>query len=176
MNVGGNLGNLARWLTAGLEAATLGGLAALGLMAMLAGFSGMRWYRYGNLFSVGLYPSTVLDAGLGYWTFAGFSLAFLYFVAAGLVFALVFRARKRGLAPHLVGIGYGLLLYIAGDRLWWQSWSPYLVIYGNPSHLMWGHIVFGVMLGRIPTLWAARVATARPDERNSETFSMPDPP
>lgn len=176
MNVSGSTRNMLRWLAAGLEVSVLGGLAALGLIAVLGGFSGMRWYRYGNLFSVGLYPSTALDAGFGYWSFAGFALAFLYFVALGLAFALVFHSRKRGVAPHLAGVAYALALFIAGDRLWWQSWSPYLVIYGNPSHLMWGHVVFGAMLGWLPAFREARDARDKPEARNLETFSTLDPP
>lgn len=168
--------SLIRWMSAGLEASVLGGLAGVGLIVVLSGFSGMRWYRYGNLFAVGLYPSTVLDAGFGYWSLAGFALAFLYFVAQGLLFAMIFRSRRRGLAPHLVGVAYALLLYIVGDRFWWQAWSPYLVIYGNPTQLMWGHIAFGAMLGWIPALLESHEATGELDTRNHETFSSSDPP
>lgn len=144
------LKNSANRLAAGVEVSVLGGLLALGLMAVLAAFSGMRWYRYGNLFSIGLYPATIFDANFGYWSLAGFALGFLYFVVAGLLFACIFRSRKRGVGPYLVGVVYALLFFLAGDRLWWQAWSPYLVIYGVQSHLLWGHILFGVALGLLP--------------------------
>ncbi|MCC6264368.1 MAG: hypothetical protein IT169_12385 [Bryobacterales bacterium] len=145
------LRNGAKRLAAGVEVSAFGALSALALMTVLAGFSGMRWYRYGNLFSIGLYPTTIFDAGFGYWTLAGFSLAFLYFVFAGTLFALVFRARRRGIGPYFVGVAFSLVLFLVGDRLWWQSWSPFLVIYGDHSHLFWSHVVFGIALGWLPT-------------------------
>ncbi|MDZ7639846.1 MAG: hypothetical protein U5J83_16615 [Bryobacterales bacterium] len=145
-----------RWLAAGLEVSALGGLLAIGLMVVLSGFSGMPWYSYGNLFATGVYPPTILDARTGYWTLTGFALAFLYFVSTGLVFALVFRSRRRGVGPHLAGVAYALALFMAGDRLWWQSFSPYIVIYGIHSHLMWGHVLFGATLGLISRRRARR--------------------
>ena len=139
-----------RWVAAGLEVSALGAALAIALLVLLSRFSSMPWYSYGNLLATGIYPSTVLDERQGYWTFAGFSLAFLYFVGAGLLYSVVFRSRRRGIGPHLVGVAYALGLFLAGDRLWWQAWSPYIIIYGVHAHLMWSHVVFGVSLGWLP--------------------------
>jgi hypothetical protein len=144
------------WLAAGIEVSVLGALLALGLMVVLSGFAGMPWYSYGNLIATGVYPPTVLDERTGYWTASGYALAFLYFAVAGAMFALVFRSRRRGVGPHLVGVAYALALFMAGDRYWWQYWSPYLIIYGMHAHLMWGHVVFGVALGWLPARRALR--------------------
>ncbi len=163
------LKNSANRLAAGVEVSVLGGLFALGLMAVLAAFSGMRWYRYGNLFSIGLYPATIFDANFGYWSLAGFALGFLYFVAAGVLFACIFRSRKRGMGPYLVGVAYSLLFFLAGDRLWWQAWSPYLVIYGVQSHLLWGHILFGAALGLLPARLDRRELEETADDTDSES-------
>lgn len=157
------------WLAAGVEVSVLGALAALGLMVVLSGFSGMPWYSYGNLISTGVYPPTVLDQSPGYWTASGFALGFLYFVTAGLPFSLVFRSRRRGVGPHLVGVAYALALFMAGDRLWWQHGLPYLIVYGVHAHLMWSHVVFGVALGWLP---ARRVLRDPPRQLAAETASL----
>lgn len=138
------------WLAAGIEVSVLGALLALGLMVLLAGFAGMPWYSYGNLVATGVYPPTVLDERSGYWTASGYALTFLYFAGAGAAYSLVFRSRRRGIGPHLVGVAYALALFMAGDRYWWQHWSPYLIVYGMHAHLMWSHVVFGVTLGWLP--------------------------
>lgn len=169
MGVSHRLTNGLKWIAAGLEVSVFGGLLALGLMAALAGFSGMHWYRYGNLFSIGLYPATIFDAGFGYWSLAGYALAFLYFVFIGMLFACVFRGRRRGVGPHLVGVAYSLLFFLAGDRLWWQAWSPYLVIYGDHAHLLWGHVLFGFALGWLPTRLGKRDREELPENTSSET-------
>lgn len=169
------LRNGAKRLAAGVEVSALGGLSALALMTLLAGFSGMRWYRYGNLFSIGLYPSTIFDAGIGYWTLAGFSLAFLYFMVAGTLFAFGFRSRRRGIGPYLVGVAFSLVLFLAGDRLWWQSWSPYLVIYGDHSHLLWGHAVFGIALGWLPARLDIRGREVQENSAIPASLRLPEP-
>lgn len=171
MSVRNWLVNSTKWLAAGVEVSVFGSLFALSLMVVLSGFAGMHWYIYGNLFSIGLYPPSVLDARLGYWSFAGFALAFLYFVAIGMLFACVFRSRRRGVGPHLVGVAYSLLFFLAGDRLWWQAWSPYLVIYGVHAHLMWSHVLFGVVLGWLPARREKRDGDGEQEALHSETFS-----
>jgi hypothetical protein len=145
-----------QWLASGIEVSVLGALLALGLMVVLSGFAGMPWYSYGNLIATGVYPPTVLDERAGYWTASGYALAFLYFAGTGVLFSLVFRSRRRGVGPHLVGVAYALALFMAGDRYWWQYWSPYLIVYGIHAHLMWSHVVFGVALGWLPTRRALR--------------------
>lgn len=150
MSVRKSLANSTKWLAAGMEVSVFGSVLALSLLVVLSGFDGMHWYSYGNLFSIGLYSPTVLDMRFGYWSLAGFALAFLYFVVIGMLFACVFRSRRRGIGPHLVGVAYALAFFLTGDRLWWQAWSPYLVIYGIHAHLMWSHVLFGAALGWLP--------------------------
>jgi hypothetical protein len=134
---------------AGLEVAVGGALAALGLLVVLSRLSGLPWYAYGNLLSTSVYPLTVLETPPGYHTLAGFALGFLYFVAAGLLFSLVFPIRRGGAGPYLLGVFFSLVLFMLGDRYWWQSWVTYVVVYGVHSHLMWSHVAFGVVLGTI---------------------------
>jgi predicted anti-sigma-YlaC factor YlaD len=136
-------------LVAGLEVSVAAALAALTLLVLLSRFSGMPWFAYGNLFATTMYSADLLEVAHGYHTFAGFSLAFLYLVGCGLLFAAIFPSRRKGAGPYLVGVFFALALFMAGDRLWWQQWSRYIVIYGVHSHLMWAHVVFGVVLGAL---------------------------
>lgn len=119
------------------------------LLVLLAKLSGMPWFAYGNLFSTIIYSAAALEAPAGYHTLAGFALAFLYFVTCGVLFAFLFPGRRTGAGPYFVAVFFALLLFMAGDRLWWQSWSAFIVIYGVHSHLMWAHVVFGVALGAL---------------------------
>lgn len=145
-----SLGRYLRYsLVAGLEVSVMGALSAIALLVALGRFSGMPWYAYGNLFSTVLYSREVLEAAPGYHTLAGFALAFLYFVGSGLAFAIVFPGRRRGAGPFLVAVFFAIALFMAGDRIWWQRISSYIVIYGIHAHLMWAHVVYGVVLGGI---------------------------
>ncbi|MCW5962868.1 MAG: hypothetical protein KIT83_02425 [Bryobacterales bacterium] len=136
-------------LVAGLEVSAIGALAAIALLMALGRFAGMPWYAYGNLFSTVLYSPNVLEAAPGYHTLAGFALVFLYFVASGLAFAVIFPGRRRGAGPYLVAVFFAVALFMAGDRIWWQRISSYIVIYGVHAHLMWAHVVYGVVLGGV---------------------------
>lgn len=172
MNAPG-LGSYLRYaLIAGLEVSVSGALAALALLVLLSRLSGLPWYAYGNLFSTSVYPASVLEAAPGYHTLAGFALAFLYFVAGGLLFSLIFPVRRGGAGPYLLGVFFALALFMAGDRLWWQSWATYVVIYGVHSHLMWSHVAFGVVLGAIARR-RARLAEEPPEEDPVELLSGP---
>lgn len=136
-------------LVAGLEVSVMGALAALGLLILLGRFTGMPWHAYGNLFSTVFYSRDVLEADPGFHTAAGFALVFLYFTASGLIFSVGFPSNRRGPGPYLVAVFFALALFMAGDRVWWQQISSFIVIYGIHAHLMWAHVVFGVCLGNL---------------------------
>lgn len=157
-------------LVAGLEVSVMAALAAIGLVVGLGRFSGMPWYAYGNLFSTVVYSREALEAAPGYHTAAGFALVFLYFVASGLIFAFLFPSRRKGAGPHLVGICFAMALFMAGDRIWWQQISSFIVIYGIHSHLMWAHVVFGAFLGGVARRRAEREAP--PEHASDQPFSI----
>jgi len=140
---------LRRSLIAGLEVSVIAALAAIGLLVMLSRFNEMPWYAYGNLFATVVYSPATLEADSGYHTLAGFAMVFLYFVSSGLAFAVLFPGQRGGAGPYLVAVSFALALFMAGDRIWWQRLSSYIVIYGIHSHLMWSHVVFGVVLGSV---------------------------
>lgn len=161
---------LRRRMAAGLEISVLGSLLSVVLLLLLAKMSGMPWHSYGNLFATGLYPDTVLDELAGYWTATGFALVFLYFTLAGILFALLFWARRTGIGPHLVGVTYALALFLLGDRYWWQLVSPYIIIYGVQAHLMWTHVLFGVVLGLLPR----RLSRYNPPDSTAQSRNSDD--
>jgi hypothetical protein len=158
-------------LVAGFEVSVAAALVALLLLVVLSRFAGMPWFAYGNLFATTVYSADVLEVSYGYHTLAGFSLGFLYFVFAGLVFALVFPSRRHGAGPYLVGVFFALLLFMAGDRLWWQQWSRYIVIYGIHSHLMWAHVVFGCVLGALGGRRASLEAQPSPQQPETVVYN-----
>ncbi|MCU0227971.1 MAG: hypothetical protein MUF01_10065 [Bryobacterales bacterium] len=157
-------------LKAGVEVSALAALGSIAFLVALGRFAGMPWHAYGNLFSTVLYSRDVLEADPGYHTAAGFALVFLYFVACGLLFALAFPSNRKGVGPHLVGICFALALFMAGDRVWWQQISSFIVIYGIHAHLMWTHVVFGAMLGAVSRRRARDVAP--PDSVGAEPFTL----
>ncbi len=167
-----NLGRYVRCsLVAGLEVSVLGAVVAILLLITLGRFTGMPWHAYGNLFSTVLYSPDALETAPGYHTAAGFALVFLYFVASGLVFAIVFPSRRKGSGPYLVAVFFAIALFMAGDRIWWQQISSYIVIYGVHAHLMWAHVVYGVVLGTIARR-RIRLECPPEDTAPSETMSL----
>lgn len=146
-------------LIAAVEVSVGGAVLAVLLLVLLSRLYGMPWYAYGNLFSTTVYPPIVIEMGAAYHTIVGFSFVFLYFVASGLLFTCCFPLRRAGIGPYLLGLFYALILFMVGDRLWWESWSRYIVIYGIHSHLMWAHAVFGAALG---TIVSRRLSLAHP--------------
>jgi|GEM_PF-2307165 len=165
-------------LVAAVEVSVGGAVLAVLLLVLLSRLYGMPWYAYGNLFSTAVYPPIVIEMGAAYHTIVGFSFVFLYFVASGLMFTCCFPLRRGGIGPYLLGVFYALILFMVGDRVWWESWSRYIVIYGIHSHLMWAHIVFGAVLG---TIVSRRMALAIPratDEPvlNASEDAEPDSP
>jgi len=68
----------------------------------------------------------------------------------GALFGLTLAGRPAGLRTTLIGTAVGLGWYYLSFSILWRNVNPLIPLYTHPAPDVFGHALFGALLGRFP--------------------------
>ncbi len=138
-----------RLLLGGLQAGIIGALTLLAWLAIAS-----VWYRRSvwwvpNLAATAFYGDAAMQGGFTHYTWAGLAANLAFYGGLGAVFALLARERGRGVT-FLAAIAFGVGCYYVLSLFVWKAVSPTFALYSPSRAMLFGHLLYGGMLGRYP--------------------------
>lgn len=134
---------------AGLQAGMAGALVLLGWMAL-----SMVWARHSpwwfpNLMATPMGGEAALRNSFGRFTSAGIASVLLQYSLLGGLLAWLIPESTLGTRLVLFGIMTGLGFYYLMFFGIWRHYEPLMALYSPDRQLVVGHILYGLMLGRL---------------------------
>ena len=135
---------------AGFEAGMVATLAMLVWLALAA-----KWYRHtiwtaANIMASNFYGDNAIGPGFAWSSLSGVAVYLILYSLFGALFALAVRGGMSRLRLVLAGILAGVAWYYLWFGLLWPRIDPLVTLYTHDQPMMWGHMLFGGMLGRFP--------------------------
>jgi len=144
-------------LLAGLEAGLVAALCFLAWMGATAVLQRRGFWTAENLMASVFYGGSAIRRGFGASTFSGIALYVALYSLLGAGFAAASRSRLPRLRTTLAGILFGIGWYYLSFHVIWRAVAPLVTLLHVERMTLWGHAIYGAMLGRYP-VYAARLA------------------
>jgi hypothetical protein len=146
---------------AGFEAGMVAVLAMLGWLGLVS-----AWYRHSlwtpaNVMASCFYGNDALGPALSWKSLSGIAFYLIAYSLFGALFALVIGEGLSRRRLFLIGILTGAAWYYLWFGLLWPQLNPLVTLYTHDRPMLWGHFLFGAMLGRFPR-YVARLAAGEP--------------
>ncbi len=135
---------------AGLEAGMLGALLLLGWLGVAAKFHRRTFWASENLMASVFYGADAIRGGFSSRTVSGLALYLLVYSVLGALFALAIQARLPRFRTTLLGVLFALTWYYLSFQLIWKAVAPLITRLHMEAPTIWGHVIYGAMLGRYP--------------------------
>jgi hypothetical protein len=142
---------------AGLEAGMIASLCYLAWMGGTAVLQRRSFWTAENLMASVFYGDSAIRRGFGTITISGIALYVGLYSLLGAMFAMAARDRMPRLRLTLSGILFGIGWYYLSFHLIWKGVAPLVPLLHVEGTTLWGHAIYGAMLGRYPA-FAARLA------------------
>ncbi len=160
-------------LLAGLEAGMLGALALLVWLGVMAVWQRRTFWTAENLMATVFYGDAAIVRGFGARTFSGLALYLALYSLLGALFALAVQNRMPRLRVMLLSVLFALSWYYLSFRVIWKALDPLITRLHVEAPTMWGHVLYGAMLGRYPR-YLAREEKASPPSGPGESAPAED--
>jgi hypothetical protein len=158
---------------AGLQAGMMAVLLMLGWLGVSAVWQQHTFWTVANQMATLLHGGSAIVAGFGPYTASGIALYLVVYSLLGAVFAMAAPQRLTPLGTMLAGV----LLAVGWYLLWFQALGqrlmPLLWLLHSERPMVFGHVLYGVMLARFPVYLKNHEAAATPVPAQSS--SSPDP-
>jgi hypothetical protein len=118
-----------------------------------------------NLMASVFYGGPAIRSGFGVSTISGLALYVALYSLLGAGFAIAARDRMPRLRLTLTGILFGVGWYYLSFHVIWKAAAPLVTLLHVESTALWGHLLYGALLGRYP-VYAARMAGAAEAEES----------
>ena len=147
---------------AGFEAGAIGVIAMLFCLGLAS-----VWYRHtvwtvANIMASNFYGDEAIGPGFAASTLSGLAVYFILYSLFGALFGAVIRGSGFSRLRLVAG---GLLAGAAWYYLWfgllWRHFNPIVPLYTHDRPMLWGHLLYGAMLGRFP-LYYRRLTAVPP--------------
>ena len=135
---------------AGLQAGMLGGLAMLAWLGLSAVWGRRTFWTSANLAASVFYGPSAIGARFGRVTFPGLALWLLLYSLLGAVFALAVQTRLPRFRLTLVSVLFSVCWYYLSFHVLWPSALPLIARLHVETPTVWGHVLYGVVMGRFP--------------------------
>ncbi len=125
-----------------------GGIALVGVMALVSMLDRRGWWSYPNLLASQFYGVRGVGAGPGWPTISGIAFQLMVASLAGAVFGFVF-GRYGGLRRiFLLGLAWGGGVFFASEW-YYRAAAPAVLVYLPRAAAMAAHMVYGACLSGI---------------------------
>ena len=161
-------------LLAGLQAGMLGALALLAWLGVAAVWQRRSFWTSENLMASAFYGSAALGSGLGSRTVSGLALYLLLYSLLGALFALAVQTRLPRFRLTLASVLFALCWYYLSFQVIWKAFAPLITRLHVETPTIWGHIIYGAMLGRYP-VYLPRMEKTAPSSAEPATEGSPAP-
>ncbi len=142
---------------AGLEAGLIASFCLLAWLGAAAVLERRTFWTSENLMASVFYGNSAIRRGFGTSTISGLALYVALYSLLGAKFAMAARDRLPRLRLTLTGILFGIAWYYLSFHLIWKAVAPLVTLLHVESTTLWGHVLYGALLGRYP-VYAARLA------------------
>ncbi len=146
----------------GLEAGMLGGLAMLTWLGLSAILGRRTFWTSANLAATVFYGPSAIGSHFGRGTFPGLALWLLLYSLLGAVFAIAVQTRLPRFRLTLVSVLFSVSWYYLSFHLVWPSAVPLIARLHVETPTIWGHVLYGVVMGRFPVYLAQASKPAPP--------------
>mgnify|MGYP004701994133 CR=1 FL=1 len=136
-------------------------LAMMALVGLAAAWHRRTFWYAANVMASVFYGDDAVRPGFSWQTASGIALCLILYSAFGAFFGFLVRDRFPRLRATLLGIVAGLAWYYLWFGLLWPKLNPLIPLYTHDAAMMWGHILYGLMLGRY-TVYLERMAPKPP--------------
>jgi hypothetical protein len=140
---------------AGLEAGVIGALAMLVFLFAHSMLRGQNWWSYANLLGSASYGATALWRGFGRATLAGTALQLALGGLLGVVYGVCFARTRGRMVSLLLGLSCGLIWFFLSFWLLFRVAAPLIPVYASQPATLLAHVIFGLVLSRVPQLYQA---------------------
>ena len=146
---------------AGLAGWQAGMLAALAMLLWLGLTS--AWYRHSfwnaaDIMATTFYGASALGQGLAWSSFSGIAFYLIVYSLFGAFFGWIMEGAGKRRRLVLLGILAGGAWYYLWFGLLWIRLNPLVSLYTHDRPMLWGHLLYGAMLGRFPAYLERPVA------------------
>ena len=133
------------------------------------------WYRRAfwataNIMASGFYGASALGRGMSWASFSGIAVYLTLYSLFGALFAMSMNGTFTRARLVLIGILSGVAWYYLWFGLLWVHLNPLIALYTHDRPMLWGHLLYGAMLGRFP-VYLTRLA-GRPPQSEGETVPL----
>ncbi|HLJ17411.1 MAG TPA: hypothetical protein VKV15_23140 [Bryobacteraceae bacterium] len=135
---------------AGLEAGIIGGLAMLAFCILDSLWHHHPWWLIPNLLGSTFYGYRAFRMGPGMASASGIGLQLIILGFVGMIFAVLIASVPSRIRSTLLGMGAGLVWYIASQHLLFPQIGPLVAMYAPEPSTLLGYLLFGVCIGRFP--------------------------
>jgi len=135
---------------AGLQAGMLGVFWMLGWLGVSATWQNRSFWTAENLMATAFYGGSAIRPGFTRETFSGLALYLLIYSLLGALLAAVVRGRVSRTRAVLFSVLFALAWYYVSFRLIWRTVLPLVFLLHTSQATVFGHLVYGVVLGRFP--------------------------
>jgi hypothetical protein len=154
---------------AGLQAGLVASLSLLAWTGAAAVLERRSFWTAENLMASVFYGGPAIRRGFGMSTISGLALYVALYSLLGAGFAIAARDRMPRLRLTLTGILFGIGWYYLSFHAIWKAAAPLVTLLHVETTALWGHLLYGALLGRYP-VYVARMAEAA-----AEPVKAPEP-
>jgi len=149
-------------ILAGLEAGVWGGVWMLVWMSLSTLWERGSFWSFPNLLASTFFGSRAITGRMGWMTLSGISLHLFVAGVLGTVFGLLALKLTKPRRVFLAGILFGLGWNYLASGVLWKKVNPLVPLYAPDGAVLFGHLLFGVFLGRLPRYLATVETHLRP--------------
>jgi hypothetical protein len=155
-------------LLAGLAAGMTGAFWMLFAMGATAAWKRLSFWTPENLFATFFYGEAALHSGFSSRTVSGLALYLLIYSGLGALFALAVRDRLPRMRVTLLAVLFAICWYYTSFRLLWKTAMPLVALLHQERPTIFGHVIYGAILGRYPVFMRRWNAAAAPRDAVAE--------
>ncbi len=153
---------------AGLEAGMMGALLLLGWMGIASVWHRRSFWTSENLMASVFYGSDAIRGGFNGRTVSGLALYLLIYSILGAFFASAVQTRLPRFRTALLGVLFALSWYYLSFHAIWKAAAPLITRLHMEAPTIWGHVLYGAMLGGYPAYFQRWSEEPKDEERKDE--------
>ena len=147
-------------LLAGLQSGLIGALCMLAWLGILAQWQQRNFWIPANLMASVFYGHTSIHSGFAGETISGMAVYVALYSLLGALLALALRDRLSRPRTFLVTMAFALAWYYLSFRVLWKSMMPLVALLHVERSTVFGHMIYGAILGGYPSRLPKREETA----------------
>ncbi len=135
---------------AGFQAGMLAALVMLLWLGLAAAWFQRSFWTPANVMATCFYGASALGRGFSSAALSGIAIYLIVYSLLGAVFGALFNGSFTRTRLSLIGILAGAAWYYLWFGILWMHVNPLVWLYTHNRPMLWGHMLFGALLGRFP--------------------------